>query len=107
METRYAKVTKAVALNYDEGSGKAPFVAAKGSEERAKAIVEMAKELGIYIHQDERLLRELESLEEGEEVPVQLYGIIAAILAFSYALQDRTPRAYTRADGTRAINLKA
>lgn len=102
----YTGARKAIALSYDEDKP-APFVAAKGSEERAEAIIKMAEELGLYVHKDEVLLSELQSLNEGEEVPVQLYGIIAAILAFSYMLQGKTPSAWTRPDGTRAINIDA
>ena len=108
MDRRYKNVTEAVALSYDEDNPKsAPFVAAKGDFERAQAIVEMAEELGLYIHQDEKLLRELKSLKEGEEVPSQLFGVIATILAFSYILQGKTPKTWRRRDGTRAINLQA
>lgn len=101
------KELKAAALSYDENSGKAPILAAKGSGSRAGEITEMAKELGIYIHQDEQLLNELQRLREGEEVPQQLFGIIATILAFSYVLQGKTPEGWPRPDGSRAINTKA
>ncbi len=107
MKKRYTSSSRAAALSYDEDLGRAPFIAAKGDAERADAIIAMAEELGLYIHEDENLLNELSSLDEGQEVPPQLYGVIATILAFSYAMQGKTPQAWTRRDGTRAINLKA
>ena len=73
---------------------------------QAQAIVDMAKELGIYIHRDPQLLNELKRLREGEQVPPELFTIIATILSFSYILQGKTPSSYTRPDGSRAINLK-
>ena len=102
----YEKASAAVAISYNEEK-KSPFVSALGYESRAQAIIDMAKELGVYIHKDPVLLNELKALKEGEPVPEQLFQIIAEILAFSYLLQGKTPESYLRADGTKAINTKA
>ena len=102
----YEKASAAVAISYNEEK-KSPFVRALGYESRAQAIIDMAKELGVYIHKDPVLLNELKALKEGEQVPEQLFQIIAEILAFSYLLQGKTPESYVRADGTKAINTKA
>lgn len=102
----YEKASAAVAISYNEEK-KSPFVSALGYESRAQAIIDMAKELGVYIHKDPVLLNELKALKEGEQVPEQLFQIIAEILAFSCLLQGKTPESYVRADGTKAINTKA
>lgn len=102
----YEKASAAVAISYNEEK-KSPFVSALGYESRAQAIIDMAKELGVYIHKDPVLLNELKALKEGEQVPEQLFQIIAEILAFSYLLQGKTPESYVRADGTKTINTKA
>ena len=102
----YEKASAAVAISYNEEK-KSPFVSALGYESRPQAIIDMAKELGVYIHKDPVLLNELKALKEGEQVPEQLFQIIAEILAFSYLLQGKTPESYIRADGTKAINTKA
>lgn len=102
----YEKASAAVAISYNEEK-KPPFVSALGYESRAQAIIDMAKELGVYVHKDPVLLNELKALKEGEQVPEQLFQIIAEILAFSYLLQGKTPESYVRADGTKAINTKA
>lgn len=102
----YEKASAAVAISYNEEK-KSPFVSALGYESKAQAIIDMAKELGVYIHKDPVLLNELKALKEGEQVPEQLFQIIAEILAFSYLLQGKTPESYVRADGTKAINTKA
>jgi len=102
----YEKASAAVAISYNEEK-KSPFVSAIGYESRAQAIIDMAKEIGVYIHKDPVLLNELKALKEGEQVPEQLFQIIAEILAFSYLLQGKTPESYVRADGTKAINTKA
>ena len=101
----YEKASAAVAISYNEEK-KSPFVSALGYESRAQAIIDMAKELGVYVHKDPVLLNELKALKEGEQVPEQLFQIIAEILAFSYLLHGKTPESYVRADGTKAINTK-
>lgn len=98
--------TEAVGISYEEGA-EAPKISAIGSGDRARAIVDMAKELGIYIHRDPVLLNELQRLQEGDEVPAELFEAIAIILSFSYILQGKTPENWTRPDGSRAINIKA
>ena len=98
--------TEAAAIRYDAGAP-APVLSEIGEGERADAIVAMARELGVYIHRDERLLSELKRLREGEEIPKELYAVIAAVLSFSYLLQGKTPDSYKRSDGSTAVNTKA
>ncbi|MGN0903193.1 MAG: EscU/YscU/HrcU family type III secretion system export apparatus switch protein [Succinivibrio sp.] len=105
-KTKYEKASAAVGISYHEGDS-SPFISALGYECRAQAIIDMAKELGIYVHKDPVLLNELKNLKEGEQVPEQLFGIISVILSFSYILQGKTPETYTRSDGSKAVNIKA
>lgn len=58
---------KAVALSYS-GTG-SPTVSSKGQGEYASQIVSMAKECGLYVHEDPVLLSQLESLKEGQSIP--------------------------------------
>lgn len=102
----YQKAQAAIAMSYHEGD-LAPIVSSIGYEKRAEAIVEMAKDLGIYVHKDPVLFNQLKQLKEGQQVPEQLFEIISAILGFSYILQGKTPSSYTREDGTKAINTQA
>ncbi|MCK0526738.1 MULTISPECIES: EscU/YscU/HrcU family type III secretion system export apparatus switch protein [unclassified Anaerobiospirillum] len=98
---------EAVGLSYDEESRSSPVVSSKGEGAMAEAIIDMAKELGLYVHKDEQLMSQLRCLKEGEEIPRELFEVISQILAFSYLLQGKTPASWTRADGTRAINVNA
>ena len=43
------------------------------------------------IHQDEELSKLLTKLELGEQIPQQLYIVIAELIAFSYVLQGKFP----------------
>lgn len=100
-------INEAVGITYDDATQKTPTISSKGEGAMADAIVEMANELGIYVHRDEQLLDQLKCLKEGEEVPRELFEVIAQIMAFSYLLQGKTPAAWTRPDGSRAINVNA
>ena len=96
---------QAVALSYS-GTG-SPTVSSKGQGEYASQIVSMAKECGLYVHEDPVLLSQLERPKEGQSIPKELFVIIAEILSYSYLLQGKFPEHWKRKDGTDAINMKA
>ena len=102
----YESATAAVAISYGKDRP-SPLVSSLGYESKAQAIIEMAKELGIYVHKDPALLNQLKNLKEGEDVPKELFEIIAVILSFSYILQGKTPDTYKRPDGSTAVNTNA
>lgn len=79
----------ATALKYD-GQG-APLIVAKGHGQLAQDIIELAREHGVLIHEDAELTRLLSKLELGEQIPRELYLIIAELIAFSYVLQGKFP----------------
>ncbi|GLQ32369.1 EscU/YscU/HrcU family type III secretion system export apparatus switch protein [Litoribrevibacter albus] len=86
-------IDTAVALNYDGKN--APKVTAKGEDELARKIVEVAEEHGIPLYHDEKLARTLSRLELGSEIPEELYLTIAEIIAFAYKLRDKVPEGFT------------
>lgn len=80
----------AVALKYDDASGAAPIVLAKGIDFLALKIKDTAKNHHIQIVEDKPLARTLYALVEvGEEIPPELYQAVAEILAYVYRLQNR------------------
>jgi flagellar biosynthesis protein len=80
----------AIALGYDQTS--APKVLAKGYNELAEEIIQKAREMGIMIYEDKTLLAMLDHLSLDEEIPEQLYMIIAELISFSYLLQGKFPK---------------
>lgn len=80
----------ATALTYT-GTG-APFVSAKGKGAVAADIIALAEEAGVHIHQDPHLSDFLQTLELGDEIPEELYRLIAEILSFVYMLEGKDPR---------------
>lgn len=79
----------AVGLKYDGNA--APKVIAKGHGDLAEEIIECAKEHGVLVHEDEQLTKLLAQLDLGDDIPKQLYVIIAELIAFSYVLQGKFP----------------
>ncbi|NPB07771.1 MAG: EscU/YscU/HrcU family type III secretion system export apparatus switch protein [Aquificae bacterium] len=72
---------KAVALRYGEGD-RAPVVVAKGRGELARKIIEIAKEKGIPVVEDENLVEALLQVDVYEEIPPELYEAVAKVLAY-------------------------
>lgn len=79
----------ATALKYD--GKKAPTIVAKGHGQLAEDIIALAREHGVLIHEDNELSKLLSQLELGDNIPPQLYVIIAELIAFSYVLQGKFP----------------
>ncbi|MDX1538584.1 EscU/YscU/HrcU family type III secretion system export apparatus switch protein [Arsukibacterium sp.] len=79
----------ATALKYDGKS--APTIVAKGHGELAEDIIALAREHGVLIHQDDELNRLLGQLQLGDNIPKELYIVIAELIAFSYVLQGKFP----------------
>nr|WP_083515216.1 EscU/YscU/HrcU family type III secretion system export apparatus switch protein [Fervidicola ferrireducens] len=80
---------KAVALKYDPDKDAAPKVIASGRGEIAQKIIDAAAECGIPIHTDPELVKALISVEIGLEIPPELYGAVAEILALIYKLDEK------------------
>jgi flagellar biosynthesis protein len=80
---------KAVALRYDREKERAPRIVAKGSGYLAERIIELAKAHGITIYEDKDLIELLSRLELYQEIPTELYQVIAEVLAFVYRLNKK------------------
>jgi flagellar biosynthetic protein FlhB len=78
----------AVALKYADGQGGAPMVVAKGSDEVAAKIRELAKENKVALLEAPALARALhQHTEIGEEIPEALYSAVAEVLAYVFQLR--------------------
>lgn len=79
---------EAVALAYREGSA-APRVVAKGRGLMAEAIVERAREAGVYVHQSPELVSLLMQVDLDQHIPPELYRTVAELLAFLHFLEHQ------------------
>ncbi len=75
---------KAVALRYSQDADSAPKITAKGKGVIADKIIEKAKDNGIPIQEDPSLVEVLSTLELDQQIPPELYQVIAEILTTVY-----------------------
>ena len=80
---------KAVALKYKPGQDYAPKVTAKGTGLVAEKIIDIARKQGIPVKDDPDLVEVLSRLDLDEEIPPELYVIVAELLAFVYSLNRK------------------
>ena len=72
---------RAVALRY-RPEDVAPRVIGKGQGYVAEKIMEQAKLNRIPVHKDQQLVKELMDINLGENIPPELYEVVASVLVF-------------------------
>lgn len=93
MEKRIFKdKQKAVAIHYDKNTDNAPKIVAKGKGILAEKIIELAKKNDIPIHEDADLIEILSKLDLGQEIPPELYKLIAEILVYIYKSNNKAKK---------------
>lgn len=79
-----------VAIKYNEAVASAPIVVAKGIDEIALKIREVAKAHDITFVENKQLARSLyHEVEIGEVIPEKFYQAVAEVLAYVYRLENR------------------
>jgi flagellar biosynthesis protein len=81
-ENEKKEIKEVAALQYLPGENQSPKVIALGKGEIAEKIIEKAKASNIPVVQDVNLAHTLNKLNIGDEIPAELYGIVAEILVF-------------------------
>jgi len=81
---RQDKRKKAVALKYRPMEQAAPTVVAKGAGPVAEKILEIARAHGVPIKEDADLVETLSALDLNQDIPPELYSVIAEVLAWVY-----------------------
>ncbi|MGO1232547.1 MAG: EscU/YscU/HrcU family type III secretion system export apparatus switch protein [Marinobacter sp.] len=82
-------IPAAVALKYD--GERAPVISATGTRELAEEIIRIAREHEVPLYENPELASILARLSLNDEIPEQLYRVIAEILAFAFHIRGRTP----------------
>ncbi len=93
------KREQAVALRYEPSEHEAPVLVAKGKGLVARNIIDKAKEHGIPIQEDASLVEVLSKLELNQQIPPELYQLVAEVLSFVYRT-DRKAKEWSQADDT-------
>lgn len=87
---------KAVALRYSKGQDQAPTVIAKGQGLIAESIIRKAQDNGIHVHEDPSLVEVLSKLDLDEQIPAELYRLVAEILTYVYRIDKRAKESLDR-----------
>jgi flagellar biosynthesis protein len=84
------KITRktAVAINYDKAAMAAPKMVAKGSGVIAERLVAIARENGIPVIEDKVLVETLDQLSVNQQIPPELYQVVAEILVSVYRTDE-------------------
>ena len=72
---------RAIGLSY--GGQGAPKVISKGFNELAAEMIALAKSHNVLVHEDPELAELLSKLNVGDEIPKELYVIVAELIAFA------------------------
>lgn len=81
----------AIALKYEQGKDSAPTCVAKGADNVAMKIKQIAKEANVPIVENKPVARMLyEKVDINESIPFELYQAVAEILAVVYTLNKKT-----------------
>jgi flagellar biosynthesis protein len=88
----------AVALSYDGRS--APRVTAKGRDEVARRIIELARENGVPLQESGELAAILAQIPLGRETPEALYRAVAEVIAFAYLISGKRPPGFEEPRGS-------
>ncbi|MGH1463885.1 MAG: EscU/YscU/HrcU family type III secretion system export apparatus switch protein [Cognatishimia sp.] len=84
----------AVALKWHRHKQNAPRCVAKGTDQLARRIRELAQENNVPIHRDPPVARALHAeLNLGDEIPIQHYQAVAAAIRFADHMRNRKWRA--------------
>ncbi|WP_299074205.1 EscU/YscU/HrcU family type III secretion system export apparatus switch protein [uncultured Paraglaciecola sp.] len=100
--SKQSKQKSAVGLKYQQNSAdntassEAPTIIAKGFGDLAEEIITLARQNGVLIHEDPYLSDFLATLDLGQEIPEQLYHVIAELISFSYVLQGKFPDSWAK-----------
>lgn len=81
--------TKAAALRYNKDSDAAPILTAKGRGQVAEKIIEVARAHNIPLRSDADLVEILEKVEIDQEIPLEVYTVVAEIFSYLYKANQR------------------
>lgn len=86
---REPKPLMATALQYRPEADSAPRVVASGQRKVAEQILAEARKHNILIYEDTALSLALSAVNLGEEIPPELYQVVAQVLAYIYRVSER------------------
>lgn len=92
MALRNRNKKTAVAVTYQKERDAAPKIVAKGKGAVAEKIIDLAKKNGVPMHEDPDLVEVLSKLDLGQEIPPEMYKLIAEVLVYVYRANNRASK---------------
>jgi len=89
------KIKEAAALKYSPQKGTAPEIVALGKGEIAEKIIEKAIESNVPLYEDAALAHTLNYMQIGDEIPRELYEVVAQIMVFVSQLDSSYKEKWT------------
>ncbi|MEK4564612.1 EscU/YscU/HrcU family type III secretion system export apparatus switch protein [Alkalihalobacillus sp. FSL R5-0424] len=86
-QKKQANGPSAAVIRYED-EGAAPKVVAQGRGRVAKQMMELAKEHNIHLEEDSSLLSSLLDMDLGDNIPPQLYSVMAEILLLIEEMEE-------------------
>ncbi|UOQ85560.1 EscU/YscU/HrcU family type III secretion system export apparatus switch protein [Gracilibacillus salinarum] len=80
---------RAAALQYDSNSDQAPKLTASGKGYVAEEIIERARANNIPVQSDPSLVALLSELNINEQIPEELYHVVAEVFAYIYQVDKK------------------
>lgn len=90
------KIKEAAALKYSHGEDSAPKIIAAGKGEIAEKIIETAESSQVPVYRDDKLAHSLSQLALGQEIPQELFEVVAEVLIFVTNLDKSYGEIYER-----------
>lgn len=84
-----ARRLTAAALAYDPQTDQAPRVVASGKGKIAEQIIAVAQQYQVPVYEDAELSAALALVNLDEEIPPELYLVVAEVLAYIYRVMHR------------------
>lgn len=78
----------AAVIRFNEQADKAPTVVAQGRGQLAAKIIEMAKQHNVQMEEDSGLVQNLLDIDLGDNIPPQLYSVMAEILLMIEEMEE-------------------
>lgn len=82
----------AIAVHYEKEKDTAPKVVAKGKGVVADKIIELARKNDIPLYEDPDLIEVLSKLDLGQEIPAEMYKLIAEVLVYVYRSNNKAKK---------------
>ena len=86
--TKDNKEKQVAALKYNQDNNNAPEIVALGQNQMAERIINVAKESGVPIYENAPLAESLNKMRIGQEIPTELYEVVAQVLLYVAELDD-------------------